>query len=113
MNCYLNLHLKVGAILSQTYKDMTVYTHIYQNVHCNLLQKTSVYMNGLYIRVCNSRKYSQCFFLFGDILKATKSYFQKGMTFCHSIYVKKVIKPLAFIFEQPSLSRLNIYLCLR
>ena len=40
--------------------------------------------------------------MFGAILKATNSSFQKGMTFCHSIYVKKVMKLLAFIFEQPS-----------
>ena len=43
-----------------------------------------------------------CFFTFGAILKATNSSFQKGMTFCRSINVKKVIKLLAFIFEQPS-----------
>ena len=36
------------------------------------------------------------------ILKATNSSFQKGMAFCRSIYVKKVMKLLAFIFEQPS-----------
>ena len=41
--------------------------------------------------------------MFGAILKATNSSFQKGMTFCCSIYVKKVMKLLAFIFEQPSL----------
>ena len=40
--------------------------------------------------------------MFGVILKATNSSFQRGMTFCRSIYVKKVIKLLAFIFEQPS-----------
>ena len=40
--------------------------------------------------------------MFGAILKATKSSFQKSMTFCRSIYVKKVMKLLAFIFEQPS-----------
>ena len=40
--------------------------------------------------------------MFGAILKATNRAFQKGMTFCRSIYVKKVIKLLAFIFEQPS-----------
>ena len=40
--------------------------------------------------------------MFGAILKATNSSFQKGMTFCRSIYVKKVLKLLAFIFEQPS-----------
>ena len=40
--------------------------------------------------------------MFGVILKARNCSFQKGMTFCRSIYVKKVIKLLAFIFEQPS-----------
>ena len=40
--------------------------------------------------------------MFGAILKATKSSFQKGMIFCRSIHVKKVMKLLAFIFEQPS-----------
>ena len=40
--------------------------------------------------------------MFGVILKATNSSFQKGITFCRSIYVKKVMKLLAFIFEQPS-----------
>ena len=40
--------------------------------------------------------------MFGVILKATNSVFQKGMTFCRSIYEKKVMKLLAFIFEQPS-----------
>ena len=38
----------------------------------------------------------------GVILKATNSSFQKGITFCRSTYVKKVMKLLAFIFEQPS-----------
>ena len=40
--------------------------------------------------------------MFCAILKATNSYFQKGMKFCPAIYVKKVMKLLAFIFEQPS-----------
>ena len=40
--------------------------------------------------------------MFGAILKAKNSSFQKGMTFCRSIYVKKAMKLLAFIFEQPS-----------
>ena len=40
--------------------------------------------------------------MFGVILKATNSSFQKGMTFCRSITVKKVTKLLAFMFEQPS-----------
>ena len=40
--------------------------------------------------------------MFGAILKATNSSFQKGIAFCCSIYVKKVMKLLAFIFEQPS-----------
>ena len=38
----------------------------------------------------------------GAILKATHRSFQEGMTFCPSIYMKKVMKLLAFIFEQPS-----------
>ena len=40
--------------------------------------------------------------MLGAILKATNSSFQKGMTIYPSIYVKKVMKLLAFIFEQPS-----------
>ena len=40
--------------------------------------------------------------MFGAILKATISSFQKSMPFCRSIYVKKVAKLFAFIFEQPS-----------
>ena len=39
--------------------------------------------------------------MFDAILKATNSSFQKGMPFCRSIYVKKIMKLLAFIFEQP------------
>ena len=44
--------------------------------------------------------------MFGAILKAINSSFQKGMTFCRSIYMKKVMKLLAFIFEQPSYTRM-------
>ena len=40
--------------------------------------------------------------MFDVIFMATNSSFQKDMTFCGSIYVKKVMKLLAFIFEQPS-----------
>ena len=40
--------------------------------------------------------------MFGAILKATNSYFLKCMTFCRSIYVKKIVKLLAFVFEQSS-----------
>ena len=40
--------------------------------------------------------------MFGAILNATNRSFQKGMPFCRSIYVKEVMKLLAFIFEQPS-----------
>ena len=39
--------------------------------------------------------------MFGAILKATSNSFQKGIIFCRSIYVKKVMRLLAFIFEQP------------
>ena len=38
----------------------------------------------------------------GVILKATNSSLQKGMTFSRSMYVKNVMKQLAFKFEQPS-----------
>ena len=41
-----------------------------------------------------------CCYMFGAILKATNNSFQKGMTICRSIFVKKVMKLLAFIFEQ-------------
>ena len=40
--------------------------------------------------------------MFGAILKATNCSFQKGMTVCRSMYMKKVMKLLAFIFEQSS-----------
>ena len=40
--------------------------------------------------------------MFGAILMAANTSFQKGMTICRSIYVKKVMKLLAFIFKQPS-----------
>ena len=40
--------------------------------------------------------------MFDAILKATNSSFQKCMIFGRSIYVKKVMNELAFIFEQPS-----------
>ena len=46
--------------------------------------------------------------MLGAILKATNSSFQKGMIFGRSIYVKKVMKLLAFIFEQPSYSSVFI-----
>ena len=47
-------------------------------------------------------KYSECFSVFGAILKVTNSSFKKGMVLCRSGYVKKVMKLLAFIFKQPS-----------
>ena len=45
--------------------------------------------------------------MFGTILKMTYSYFQKGMLFCPTIYMKKVMKLLAFIFEQPSYENMH------
>ena len=39
--------------------------------------------------------------MFGAILKATNISFQKDMTFCRSVYVKKVMKLIPLIFEQP------------
>ena len=46
--------------------------------------------------------------MFGVILKVTNSSLKKSMTFCLSIYVKKDMKLLAFIFEQPSYEYKNI-----
>ena len=45
--------------------------------------------------------------MFGANLKATNSSFQKGMTFCRSIYKERVMKLLAFIFKQPLYARLG------
>ena len=50
--------------------------------------------------------------MLGAFSKATNNSFQKGMTFCRSIYVKKVMKLLAFIFEQ-SLYQVEIKLPFR
>ena len=49
--------------------------------------------------------------MFGAILKATNSSLQKGMIFCCSIYVKKVMKLVAFIFEQPSYALHKMHQC--
>ena len=73
---------------------MTLYPHMYLNVNGNLLKKN--------FSIQEWPLYSECFFMFGAILKATNSSFKKGMTVCRNIYVKKVMKLLAFIFEQPS-----------
>ena len=51
--------------------------------------------------------------MFGGILKAANSSFQKCMTFCRSIHVKKVMKLLAFIFEQPSYEKEIIIFVIR
>ena len=41
--------------------------------------------------------------MFSAILKATNSvFFQKCLTFYLSLYIKKVMELLAFIFEHPS-----------
>ena len=43
--------------------------------------------------------------MFGAISNATNSSFQRGITFCRSIYVKKIMKLFASIFEQPSYAK--------
>ena len=53
--------------------------------------------SSLHISVCNSRNIV-CVSLFGVILETTNSSFQ----FCRSIYVKKVMKPVALIFTHHS-----------
>ena len=42
--------------------------------------------------------------MFGAILTATNSSFQRGMTFCRSTYVKKVMKLLALFLNSPRIS---------
>ena len=99
---YPKLASKFGAILSQTYKDMTLYPHMYQNVYDNLLQKNLSIQECPLYKCLYSRNIVSVFFICDAILKATNSSFQRGMTFCRSIYVKKVMKLIEFIFEQPS-----------
>ena len=81
---------------------MTLYPHMYQNVYGILLQKNFSIQECLLYKRLKLETYSECFFMFGAILKATNSSFLKGMKYCRSIYVKKGLKLLAFIFEQPS-----------
>ena len=81
---------------------MTLYPHMHQNVYDNLLQKSVSIQEWPFYKRLQLKKSGECFFMFGAILKATNSSFQKGITFCRSIYMKKVMKLLAFIFEQPS-----------
>ena len=75
-------------------------------MHCNLLQKNFSIQEWPLYNGLQLEKYNKCFFMFGTILKAINSYFPKGMTFCRNIYVKKVMKLLAFIFEQPRIMNL-------
>ena len=77
------MHLKFGAILSKTYKDMILYPHMYQNVHSNLLQKNFSIQEWPLYKGLQLEKYSVCFLMFGAMLKATISSFQRGMTFAH------------------------------
>ena len=81
---------------------MTLYPHMYQNVHSNLLQKNFSIQEWPLYKGLLLEKYSVCIFIFRVILKETDNSFQKGIAFCRSIYVKKVMKLLAFIFEQSS-----------
>ena len=48
--------------------------------------------------------------MFGVILKRTNSSFQKSMTFCRSIYVKKAIKLLHSYLNSP---RIKMYSLVR
>ena len=67
VNVFLNLDLKFGDILSQTYKDMTLYPHMYQKVYGTLLQKNfSIQEWPLYKRLL-FEKFSEYFFMFGTI----------------------------------------------
>ena len=99
---YLKLASKIWChFVSNLQRYDTISAHV-PNVYGNLLQKNfSIQEWPLYKRL-QLDKYSECFIMFGAILKTTNMSFQKGVSFCRSIYVKKVMKLLAFIFEQPS-----------
>ena len=66
-DCYLNLQLKFGVILSQINKDMTLYPHKYQNVCCNLIQKNFSILERPLYKGLLLEKNSVCFFMFGAI----------------------------------------------
>ena len=66
-----------GVILSQAYKDMKLYPHKYQNVYCNLLQKNFSIQAWPLNKCLSLEKYCECFFMFGAIVKATNSSFQR------------------------------------
>ena len=86
---YLKLASKIWChFVSNSERYDTISAHVPKRVW----QLTSVYRNGIYISIWNSRKYSECFFMFRAILKTANSSFQKGKPYCRSIYVKKVMK---------------------
>ena len=71
------LHQKFGAILSQSYKDMTLYQHMYQNVYGNLLQKKfSILEWPLYKRL-ELEKYGECFIYVLCRFKGNKEFFSE------------------------------------
>ena len=81
---------------------MTLYPHMYQTCVTTCFRKNfSILERPLYKGLYLEKNIDRLF-MFGAILKTTNSSFQKGMTFCRSIYVMKAMKLLAFIFEQPS-----------
>ena len=47
-------------------------THVPKHVLQLASEKTSVYRNGFYISICNSRHVVSVFLMFGAILKVTK-----------------------------------------
>ena len=99
---YLKLASKISCHFVFNLQRYDTISLFYQNVYSSLLQKNfSIQERPLYKRLY-LRKCSDYFFMFGTILKVTNSSFQKGMTCCRSLYAKKVMKLLAFIFEQPS-----------
>ena len=99
---YLKLASKIWChFVSNLQRYDTISVHVPKRAWQFASENASIQEWPLYKRL-QLEKYSECFFIFGAILKATNSSFQKCMTFCRSIYVKKVKKLLAFIFEQPS-----------
>ena len=90
LSMYLKLASKVWChFVSNLQRYDTISPHVPKRVlqlASEKLQYTGMAFI-LYTRLL-LEKYSECFFMFGAILKTTNSSFQKGMTFCRSIYVK-------------------------
>ena len=103
LSMYLKLASKIWChFVSDLQRYDTLSAHVPKRVLWQFASEKLQYTGMALYKRLKLEKYSECFFMFGAISKATKSSFKKSMTFCRSIYVKKPMKLLAFIFEQSS-----------